>query len=127
MSSGPTKYLCDLRMIFLKFGQVWRRSTRTLPCGRTFFPPGTIFGAALFGRWKQAEDRTAADDLLLGEFLITGRLIGFGSNLCGIFHRKHHHTFVIADDDIARIDRDARASDRKIEVGRVMDDRTGGR
>src|SRR5260370_5902275 len=83
--------------------------------------------ARLRPRRIDAEDRAPLLDLLLHEILERGLLEGFlGHLLCKVL-RDHDHALVIADDDVARIDRHFAARDRNVEIDRVMLDQVGGR
>jgi len=72
---------------------------------------------------EQAGQCAATRDFSFGKLLVFRGRQRFRCDLIDDIGRNHHDTVAIADDDVARIDRDAATGDRQVEIARMVRDR----
>src|SRR5215467_8879414 len=89
--------------------------------------PALEFLARLRPGRIEAEDRVALRDLLLHEILERRLLERLLRHLLGNVLGDHHNALVVADHDVAGIDRHLAAGDRHVEVDGVVFDQVGRR
>src|SRR5271156_320710 len=70
---------------------------------------------------EETDQRAAARDLFFGKFVVKRGRHSFLSDSVDNVRRDHNDPVAVADDDVTRVDGDTAASDRQVEIGRLMD------
>ena len=85
--------------------------------------PDLELRATCVGQWVQADDALAGRHPFERERLLFLLYDGIPCHLLGQSRRHHHGSFVVADDEVARHDEDARAGDGDVGVEREVESR----